>query len=101
MVTHQKEAGVNILQNSPRIIGEKFPIFLRSGKSLMKFSFVRVFEISDWEVLTTWRKTFLNVKRNSTQLKGIVSYDKGESNANYPKMSRFTHKFGENIAINT
>ena len=65
----------------------------------MKFNSRRVAAIWDWEVLTTWRETFLNVKRNSTQLKGIVSHDEAELNANYPKMSQFTHKFGEKIAI--
>ena len=57
----------------------------------MKFNYAHAFAFWD----TTWREIFLNVKRNSTQLKGIVSYDKGELNANYPKMSRFTHKFRE------
>ena len=66
----------------------------------MKFNSRCVVTIWDWEVLTTWRETFLNVKRNSTQLKGIVSHDEGKLNANYPKMSRFTHKFREKIAIN-
>ena len=44
--------------------------------------------------------TFLNVKRNSTQLKDMVSHDEGELNANYPKMSRFTHNLREKIAMN-
>ena len=51
-------------------------------------------------MLTTWRETFLNVKINSIQLKGIVSHDETELNANYPKMSQITHKFKEKIAIN-
>ena len=34
------------------------------------------------------------------KLKGIVSHNEGELNANYPKMSRFTHKFREKIAMN-
>ena len=29
------------------------------------------------------------------KLKGIVSHNEGKLNANYPKMSRFTHKFRE------
>ena len=66
----------------------------------MKFNSACVFSIWDREVLTAWRKSLLNVKRKSTQLKGIVSHDDGDLNANYPKMSRFTHKFRENIAIN-
>ena len=66
----------------------------------MKSNFVRVFAIWDGEVLTTWRKTFLNIKRNSTQLKDMVSHDEGELNANYPKMLRFTYRFREKIAIN-
>ena len=66
----------------------------------MKFNPARVFAIWDGEVLTTLRESFLNVKRNSTQLKGIVSHDEGELNAIYPEMSRFTHKFREKIAIN-
>ena len=45
-------------------------------------------------------ETFLSVKRNSTQLKGIVCHDEGKLNAKYPKMSQFTHKLRENIAIN-
>ena len=56
--------------------------------------------IWDGEVLTAWRETFLNVKRSSTQLKGIVFHDEGELNANYPKMSQFTQKFREKIAKN-
>ena len=66
----------------------------------MKFNSRRVVTIWDWEVITTWRETFLNVKMNSTQLKGIVSHDEVELNANYPKMSQFTHKFREKIAKN-
>ena len=66
----------------------------------MKFNSVCVVAIWDGEVLTTWRETFLNVKRNNTQLKGNVSHDEGELNANYPKMSRFTQRFKEKIAIN-
>ena len=61
----------------------------------MKFNSVRVFAIWDEGVLTTWRKTFLNVKRNSTQLKDMVSHDEGELNADHPKMSRFTHYLRE------
>ena len=48
----------------------------------MKFNSRRVVTIWDLEVITTWRETFLNVKRNSTQLKGIVSHDEAELNAN-------------------
>ena len=59
-----------------------------------------VFVIWDGEVLATWRETFLSVKRNSTQLKGIVSHDEGKLNANYSKMSQFTHKFRGEISIN-
>ena len=66
----------------------------------MKFNSVRVVAITNGEALTTWRKTFLKVKRNSTQLKGILSHDELKLNANYPKMSRFTHKFREKIAMN-
>ena len=66
----------------------------------MKFKSVCVVTIWDGEVLTTLRETFLNVKSNSTQLKGIVSLDEWELNANHPKMSRFTHRFREKIAIN-
>ena len=51
-------------------------------------------------MLTTWSENFLNVMRNSTQLKGIVSHDEGELNKNYPKMSLFTHKFRKKIAMN-
>ena len=65
----------------------------------MKFNSALVFAIWDGEVFTTWRETFLKIKRNSTKLKGIVSHDKGKSNANYPEMSGFTHKFRENIAM--
>ena len=43
----------------------------------MKFNSARVIANWDREVLTTWRETVLNVKRNSTQLNGIVYYDKG------------------------
>ena len=66
----------------------------------MKLNSARVFAIWDGKVLTTWRETFLNVKRNSTQFIGIVSHDKGELDANYPEMSRFTHKFREKITMN-
>ena len=66
----------------------------------MKFNSTLVFATWDGEVLTTWRETFLNVKRNSTQLKGIVSHDEGKLNANYPKMSRFTRNLREKIAMN-
>jgi len=66
----------------------------------MKFNSARVVTITIGEALTTWRETFLNVKRNSTQLKGILSHDEGKLNANYPKMSQFTHKFREKIAMN-
>ena len=66
----------------------------------MKFNSRRVVTIWDWEVITTWRETFLNVKINITQSKAIVSHDEVELNANYPKMSQFTHKFREKIAIN-
>ena len=66
----------------------------------MKFNSAHVVAIWNGEVLTTWRETFLNVKRNSTQLKGTLSHDEGILNANYPKMSRFMHKFREKIAIN-
>ena len=66
----------------------------------MKFNSARVVAIWNGEVLTTWRETFLNVKRNSTQLKGTLSHDEGKLNANYPKMSRFIHKFREKIAMN-
>ena len=66
----------------------------------MKFNSRRDAAIWDWEVLTTWRETFLNVKMNSTQLKEIVSHDEVELNANYPKMSQFTRKFREKMAIN-
>ena len=66
----------------------------------MKFNSARVVAIWNGEVLTTWRETFLNVKRNSTQLKGILSHNEGKLNANYPKMSRFLHKFREKIAMN-
>ena len=65
-------------------------MFWDLGKSSMKFNSERVVSVWlwVWEVLTTWRETFLNVKRNSTQLKDIVSHDEGEFNANYyPKMS--------------
>ena len=65
-----------------------------------KFNSTRVVEIWNGVVLTTRRETFLNVKRNSTQLKGIVSHDEGKLNANYPKMLRFTHKFREKMTIN-
>ena len=47
---------------------EKVSHFLGSGEEFMKFRSVCVFAIWDGEVLTAWRKTFLNVKRNSTQL---------------------------------
>ena len=66
--------------------GEHFPEYAKNhwGKvsqffkiwefeSLMKFNSASVFGIWDVEVLTIWRETFLNVKRKSTQLKGIVS----------------------------
>ena len=64
--------------------GEHFPEFAKNhwgkvpnswdlGKSSMKFNSARVVAIWDGEVLTT----FLNVRRNSTQLKGIVSHDEG------------------------
>ena len=66
----------------------------------MKFKSTRVFVIWDGEVSATWRETFLNVKRIRTELKGIVSHDEGELNANYPKMLRFTYRFREQIAIN-
>ena len=66
----------------------------------MKFNSRRVVTIWDWEVITTWRETFLHVKMNSTQSKGIVSHDEVELNANYPKMLQFTRKFREKIAIN-
>ena len=81
--------GVNIFKNSPRILGEKFFNFWDLGKSSMKFNSVRFVAIWNGEVWSTWRETFLNVKRNSTQLKGIVSHDEGKLNANY----QFTHKF--------
>ena len=58
----------------------------------MKLNSARLFAIWDGGVLTTWRKTSLNVKWNSTQLKGIVSRDEGELDANYPKTLQFTHK---------
>ena len=64
----------------------------------MKFKSVHVFAIWDGKVLTTSGETFLNVKSFRTQLKGIVSHD--ELNANYPKMSRFTFRFREKIAMN-
>ena len=66
----------------------------------MKFNSAHVFAIWNLEVSTTWRETFLSVKRISTQSKGIVSHDEGELNANYPKMSQFTHKFREKITMN-
>ena len=66
----------------------------------MNFNSACVVTIRDRVVLTTWRKNFLNVKRNSTPLKGIVSHNEGELNANYIKRSQFTHKFREKIAIN-
>ena len=56
----------------------------------MKFDFRRVVTIKDWEVITTWRETFLTVKMNITQSKAIVSHDEVELNANYPKVSQFT-----------
>ena len=65
----------------------------------MKLNSARIFMIWDGEVLATWRETFLNVKRIRTELKGMVSHDEGELNANYPKMLRFTHKFREKIAM--
>ena len=58
----------------------------------MKFNSVRVFAIWGGQVITAWLKTFLNVNRNNTQLKGIVSHDEGELDANYPKTLQFTHK---------
>ena len=63
----------------------------------MKFNSRRV-TIWDWEVITTWRETFLNVNMHITQ--GIVSHDEVELNANYRKMLQFTRKFREKIAIN-
>ena len=80
-----KYQGVNIFQN---LSLEKFPNFLGSGEEFDEIQFQRV--VTSNLVLTTWRETFLNVKRNSTQLKGIVSHDEVELNANYPKMSQFT-----------
>ena len=62
----------------------------------MKFNSRCAVTIWDLEVLTT----FLNVKMNSTQLKGIVFHDEVQLNANYPKRSQFTRKFREKIAIN-
>ena len=66
----------------------------------MKFNSARVDTIWKGKVLTTWTETFINVKRNSTKLKGIVSHDEGKWNANYPKMSRITHKIGEKMVMN-
>ena len=77
---------MNIFKNSPRNLGEKFPNVFDLGKSFMKFNSVRVVTIWNGEVLTTWRETFLNIKKNSTQLKGIVSHDVGKLNRNYSKM---------------
>ena len=57
----------------------------------MNFISRRVVTIWDLEVLTTWRETVLNVNRNSIQLKGIVSHDEAELNANYPISNH--HKF--------
>ena len=70
---------MNIFQNLPSIIGEKFPNFLGSGEEFDDIQFNACFLATwDGEVLTTWRETFLNVRRKRTQLKNIVSYDEGE-----------------------
>ena len=77
----------------PRIIGKNFPIFLGSWEEFDEIQF-HVFLKSEMG------NTFLKGNRNSTQLKGIVPHDEGELNANYPKMLRFTHKFGGKIDMN-
>ena len=99
-LNYLSHAGVNIFRIRQGKLGKSFPIFWVLGKILMKFNSRRVVTILDWEVITTWRETFLNVMMNSTQSKGIVSHDEVELNTNYPKMSQFTHKFREKIAIN-
>ena len=80
-------------------MGKSYPIFWDLGKSSMKLNSVRAVANWDGEVLTTWMETFLNVKRNSIQLKRILSYDEGKLTANYPKILRFTYRFREKIVI--
>ena len=91
------EAGVNIFRNSPRIIGEKFSNFLGSGEEFDEIQSRACFCNLGWESVNYFWETFLNLKRNSTKIKCIVSHHEGELNANYPKMSRFTHNFREKI----
>ena len=100
MIQLDSWAGENIFQISPRIIGEKFPLFLGSGEEFDETQFRTCFCNLGRGSVNYLEGTFLSVKRNSMQLKGIVSHDEGELNANYPKMSRFRHKFREKIATN-
>ena len=79
---------MNIFKNLPRILGEKFPSFWGSGE-----------EFDEIQLRASWGEKLLNVKRNITQLKGIVSHHEGTLNANYPKISGFTHKNGEKITM--
>ena len=90
---------MNIFQNSPRIIGEKFLNFFGSGEEFDEIEIRVFFATWDGEVFNTWRETFLNVRRNNTQSKGIVSHNEGKLNGNYPKMLRFTHKIREKTAM--
>ena len=44
-------------------------------------------------------ENFSECKEDKFPIIGIVSRDEGELEANYPKMSRFTHKFREKIIV--
>ena len=48
-----------------------------------------------WVSVRYLEKTFLIVKRNSIQSKGIVCHHEGEINADYSKMSLFMNNIGK------
>ena len=81
---------MNIFRNSPRIIWEKFSNVLGSGEELDEIQIRACSCDLEWG----------NVNYLEGNLKGIGSHDERKLNANYPKMSRFRHKFREKIATN-
>ena len=56
------EAGVNIFQNSPRIIGEKFSIFLGSGKDFDEIQFRTCFCDLGWGSVNYLEENFSECK---------------------------------------
>ena len=84
-------AGVNIFRNLLRIMGEKFPNLLGSGEEFNEIQFHTCCCNLGWGSVNYLEGNFFE---------GIVSHIEGELNTNYPKMSRFTHRCRQKIAIN-